>query len=256
MQFLPEHPPFFYCNPDSKIERAIISHGLYSPATLELADIFLAENSILVDIGANIGSFSIPLAKAHPGIEVHAFEPNPAALERFQKNISINRVENVFVKELAVGRQTGEFEFWAFENRDLALSTFRSPPKEGSRKIKVRMVRLDDLDLEGKRVCVIKIDTQGYESEVLEGARGLIQRDRPPILLEHEDYLFRSENNGKKIKMDLKIFFHDLGYEVFYITRKDPFMLFPVQWDSMLNGDLLALPLRDSIIPAATDLRK
>ena len=235
---------FFYCNPVSKVERAIIADGLFSPSTLELADIFLTPHSILLDIGGNVGTFALPLAKAHPEIEVHAYEPNPVAIERFQKNIFINRLENIRLRELAIGRQTGEFEFWAFQNKDMGLSSFRSPLQKGSRKINVRMVSLDDLNLGEKRVCMIKIDTQGYELEVLEGARRLIQRNYPPILLEHEDDLFFPKSDGQKIKMSLRAFFQDLSYEVFYVTRKDPFMLFPVRWDSVLNGDLLALPLR------------
>ncbi len=234
---------FFYCSPKSKVERTIISDGLYNPAALDLAELFLVPHGILLDIGANIGSFALPLAKAHPEIEVHAYEPNPAALERFQKNISVNRVRNIAVKNWAAGRQTGEFEFWAFDNRDLGLSSFLSPVQKGSQKIIVKMIRLDDLYKEEKKVCLIKTDTQGYELEVLEGARGLIQKDRPPILLEHEDDLFVSKSDAKNMKMNLKTVFLDLDYEVFYLSKKDPFMLFPVQWESVLNGDLLALPL-------------
>jgi FkbM family methyltransferase len=247
---------FFYCNPVSKVEKTIISDGLYSSSSLDLADIFLVPHSILLDIGANIGSFALPLAKAHPEIEVHAYEPNPSALERFQKNISINRVKNVVLKNLAAGRQTGELEFWAFADGDLGGSSFLSPMQKGSRRITVKMIRLDDLYPEGKRVCLIKTDTQGYEFEVLEGARGLIQRNHPPILLEHEDDLFAAKSDAEKIKMNLKGFFLDLGYEVFYLTKKDPFLLFPVRWDCILNGDLLALPLRNFIIPAEIDLPK
>jgi FkbM family methyltransferase len=247
---------FFYCSPASKVERSIISDGLYTSSSLDLAEIFLAPHSILLDIGANIGSFALPLAKAHPEIEVHAYEPNPSALERLQRNISINRVENVFVKNLAAGRQTGELEFWAFANGDLGLSSFLSPMQRGSRRITVKMIRLEDLYPEGKRVCLIKIDTQGYELEVLEGARGIIKRNHPPILLEHEDDLFAAKSDAKKIKMNLKVFFLDLGYEVFYLTKKDPFLLFPVQWDCLLNGDLLALPLRNSITPAEIELKE
>jgi FkbM family methyltransferase len=232
------------------VERNIISEGIYSQSTLDLANIFMFPGSILLDIGGNIGSFALPMAKAHPEIEVHAYEPNPAAIERFKKNIAINRLKNIKLKELAVGRQTGECEFWAFENKDVGLSSFRSPLEKGSRKIKVGMVRLDDVGLDEKQVCMIKIDTEGYEYEVLEGARALLQKNFPPILLEHEDKYFFPKSDGQKVKMSLKTFFQDLGYEVFYISRKDPFMLFPVRWDSVLHGDLLALPLRNTSLPS------
>jgi FkbM family methyltransferase len=234
---------FFYCNPISKVERTIIADGLYNPAALNLAEIFLVPDGILLDIGANVGSFGLPLAKAHPEIEVHAYEPNPSAVKRLQKNISTNRVKNVAVRNLAVGKQSGELEFWAFENGDLGLSSFLSPVQTGSRKITVKVIRLDDLYPSETQVCLIKTDTQGYEFEVLEGARGLIQRGRPPILLEHEDALFASKRDAEQVRMNLKALFSDLGYEVFYLSKKDPFLFFPVQWDCILNGDLLALPL-------------
>jgi FkbM family methyltransferase len=233
---------FFCCNPLSRLERKIIRDGLYNSAILEFMEILSVPNCIVLDIGANIGAYTIPLAKAHPEIEVHAYEPNPSALERFQKNMNINGVKNVVLKEVGAGGLTGELELNAFDKRDLAFSSFLPPLKKGSRKILVKVVRLDDVYQESiKPVCLIKIDTQGYECQILEGAQALIRRYHPPILLEHEDDLFHQKKDSETTKKNLKALFVDLGYEVFYMTKKDPFMLFPVRWDRFLSGDLLAL---------------
>ena len=86
------------------------------------------------------------------------------------------------------------------------------------------------------------MDVQGFEREVLLGAQGLVATHRPAILFEHEDQNFTTAAQAEQAKRDLARFFEEHCYGVFYITRHDPDLLFPVAWDRPLLGDLLALP--------------
>lgn len=100
-------PVFFYCNPKIHVEQKIIKYGLYEQNSLELlADLLESRaGTAFIDVGANIGAVTIPLAKVFPDIEVHAFEPNPLAIERLQRNIALNKTTNVILHPVGVGEK-------------------------------------------------------------------------------------------------------------------------------------------------------
>jgi len=234
---------FFYCNPRINVERKIIRDGLYGPHILKYMDALHAPHSIVIDVGANMGAYAIPLAKAFADIEVHAFEPNPFAVERLRKNLAMNGVGNVLLQQYAVGAQAGRMDLHAFTEEDLGLSSLISPPKEGSRNIPVEVITLDDFYRVNQRsISLIKIDVQGFEFQVLQGGRNLIQQKRPYILLDHEDNLFSEPLGAEEAKQNLQNFFSQCGYIVFSMSKFDPFMLFPVSWNRPLFGTLLAIP--------------
>jgi FkbM family methyltransferase len=234
---------FFYCDRRMKVEREIIGGGLYGSYILSYMEMLVRPGSIVLDVGANIGAYAIPLARAFPGIEVHAFEPNPSAVARFRRNLLLNEAKNLVLHETAVGARHGRTAFHAFTGEHLGLSSFVPPPTAGSETIMVEVTPLDELyGTFGGRISLLKIDVQGFEGEVLEGARNLIQKHRPYVLLEHEDHLFPRAAMAEEAKKKLEAFFAENGYDVFYLTLKDPFMLFPVQWHRPLSGNLLALP--------------
>jgi FkbM family methyltransferase len=190
-----------------------------------------------------VGAYAIPLAKAFSNIEVHAFEPNPFAVERLRKNLTLNGVENLVLHPYAVGAQPGRMDLHAFADNDLGLSSLVSPPKEGSRNIPVEVITLDDFyRTTQRRISLIKIDVQGYEFQVLQGGRNLIQKKNPYILLDHEDDLFPKPLGAEEAKQNLQNFFSQCGYAVFHMSKFDPFMLFPVSWKRPLFGTLLAIP--------------
>lgn len=235
----------FLCNPRSHVERQIIRDGLYAPHILHFMVEFLRPHTSVIDVGANVGAYSVPLATAFPDIQVHAFEPHPLAIERFQRNVFLNKAANIRLHPVGVGETSGIREFYMFDAEDVGSSSFVKPSTDDKRgrSVPLTVVALDDFfEEERQKVSVIKIDVQGYEAGVLKGARTIIARDRPPILLEHEDKNFSTKKEAAAMKNDLRDFFSANCYAVFYMTRYDPYMLFPVDWDRSLNGNLLALP--------------
>ena len=89
---------------------------------------------------------------------------------------------------------------------------------------------------------MIKIDVQGVELQTLKGASQIIDKDRPILIFEHEDINFPDKQTSEDAKKGLYNFFREKNYSVFYISRFSRGMLFPVQWEKHLNGDLLGLP--------------
>jgi FkbM family methyltransferase len=235
----------FYCDPRFHVERQIIRHGLFGPHLLIFMAEFIAPDTRVLDIGANVGAYTIPLAKAFPSVVVDAFEPNPYATARLRRNLALNKTGNVRLYEVGAGGRAAVMQLHAFAGPDLGSSSFFRPRAKGPqpRLITVKVVAIDDVYRDDVRpVSLIKIDVQGFELQVLHGARQLITRYKPVILLEHEDGNFESVGQALATKRELAQFFTEQDYRVFYVTRHDPHMLFPVAWERPLFGDLLALP--------------
>lgn len=136
-----------------------------------------------IDVGANNGVYSWWLSRlcAH----CYAFEPNPV----FYKQIAANG-RGVTASMTALSNTTGIAELFVPHDRvtgaDMTgLATLEKSDISSGRSIKVHLASLDSLDM--PPVGFIKIDVEGHEMEVLNGAMALIMRDRPVILVEAEE---------------------------------------------------------------------
>ncbi len=238
----------FLCNPRSHIDRQVIRQGLFSGPVFNTLNSHIKSQSTIIDIGANVGTISIALSLLYPEADIHAFEPSSIAIKRLRYNLSLNPISNLTIHKQALGNkhETLDFHHYDDDSGDIGLSTF-IPPRKPVREENIIPVDVTTLDSYSdkfiKPVSVIKIDVQGFEAEVLEGADGLIKNNKPVIILEHEDINFLNSEDATRSKQRIKSYFIKHRYEVFYITRYDYNMLLPVKWDYPLNGDLLALPL-------------
>jgi len=240
---------YFYCHPRSSIESLILNHGFFQQNVFDTLMAFAEPDSVALDIGANIGSYAIPLARAFPDIEVHGFEPNPVVIKRFSENIALNRLinRNIKVKPIALSDTPGRMNFYAVSTLEgnPGLSSFHeeSLGNEQHQSIEIDVETLDCLYLDSsKHISVIKMDVQGHELQVLNGGLRMLEKFRPAIVFEHEDSLFSSTEAALNTKQQIAGLFNKLGYRCFYISRYGSDLLTSVKWDRPLNGDVLAIP--------------
>ena len=136
-----------------------------------------------VDVGANLGVYSRALSKLTP--TVHAFEPNKELAQLLRRTLP----RNVIVHEQALSSRTGcgTLRTPVVNGRPVfglaSLEEHAAYP--GSDQEAVRVAKLDDV-LDGD-VGFVKIDVEGHELRVLEGASSLIERCRPVLLIECEE---------------------------------------------------------------------
>jgi len=141
------------------------------------------ESGIFVDIGANIGKYTIKVARRlKKRGQVIAIEPDPETFAVLKSNIILNNLENVVALNVACWK----------DNEDLLLDV-SSPLGSGcysvkgtpSCSIRVRGRKIDDLlrELNIDEVVFMKIDVEGAEVEVLEGARGTISRNKSMVTI-------------------------------------------------------------------------
>ncbi|HTS53506.1 MAG TPA: FkbM family methyltransferase, partial [Burkholderiales bacterium] len=246
---------YFHCHPRSSVEDAFIKRGFFQKPVFDTLVPFVRPGSLVIDVGANLGAYAIPLARRFPDVEVHAFEPNPPVIARLEENIALNRMRNrnVAVRPLALSDAPGRLRLHAVARIEdnFGLSSLREDSLAGVDSVvtEVEVETLDRLYLMSQRpVSVIKIDVQGHELQVLRGGRALLARFGPVLVFEHEDRLFHAGAEAEGVKRALSGFLEGLGYRCYYISRYGADLLTRVAWDRPLNGDVLAVPFAASTV--------
>jgi len=135
---------------------------------------FLRQEDCFVDVGANIGSYSI-LAGVHVGANTISLEPLPSTFKLLKQNIAINQIDdNVRLYNIALGDLTGEIKFTT--NLDTMNHIVVDESEE---HIIVPIDTLDNLLMDNAIPILVKVDVEGYEKDVLNGSSSLLSN---PIL--------------------------------------------------------------------------
>jgi FkbM family methyltransferase len=147
----------------------------------------------ILDIGAFTGLYSIFSAIACPDANVFAFEPAKANAARLLRNRSINRLTNLQVIEMAVGKDFSMVPFYVrsgeLSDTSSAIKQFSQSTYDGLLPWKEELARQTSIDLfvseQGiENVDLLKIDVENYEMAVFEGMLRTVQKFRPIILCE------------------------------------------------------------------------
>ena len=178
-------------------------------------------NSTFVDVGANVGLFSSTLGrfkKIYPSFLIYAFEANPDTYNRLVesvKNLSVNTFN------LAISNKDTELEFveGAVSGVFAEKSHANTYHYKNSKITKIKAKRLDQLDISGNSI-ILKIDVEGHEYEVLEGAIGLFEENRIKAV-----YLDGYQNQEKVISLLTKYNFTFFNGRTLTEKEKDNFSL-------------------------------
>jgi len=179
----------------------------------------IEKNDIVVDIGANIGYYTLIFARA-VGKEgkVFAFEPEPTNFDLLTKNLEINNYKNVVFVKKAVSKRNEKTCLY-INNENLGGHTMIDF-KESNDFIEIESVRLDDYfnDLDVK-INFIKIDIEGFEIEAIKGMTSILRKnDDVKMMIEFNPYLI------KKFGWDAKKFLNLLEgchFQVYNIEKKN-----------------------------------
>jgi FkbM family methyltransferase len=188
--------------------------GTYEPAIQKCITIHLSPGDVFIDIGANIGFFTlIGARRVGPEGSVYAFEPvaeNAASIVRSSHMNGFSTIE-VFVD--AVGARTERGELLLAHHIGGAMLASAGTPPDLSGSVNVDVVSLDDA-IDARRLrppALIKIDVEGAEFEVLQGMRRTLQSARPALICEVDDETRR----GLEEKCQLLAgFLNAAGYEL------------------------------------------
>jgi len=161
------------------IARMTANSKAWEPETRSIWHTLINEGEGVIDVGAYTGVYSI--ASAMLGARVLALEPHPVNYVRLRDNAAINSTR-IRMLEAAASNHKGNRILYSKRNATEICDT-ASLDTQQAVAIRVSTVRLDDLMPEG-RVCLIKIDTEYHECDVIRGAFDLLARDHPNVIAE------------------------------------------------------------------------
>lgn len=173
------------CHPHDPQSSAVLYCGMPEFEDLHFVCDYLRAGDRFVDVGANVGVFSLAAASVG-GTEIDAFEPSTTAFPRLIENITLNGLEPRFHGHArAVGRRAGIAQLTTglqATNRLVSADDAEGRPSET-----VEVVTLDESLGGTEQVAIVKIDVEGAEEDVLRGAHELLSRDRPALIIEAND---------------------------------------------------------------------
>ncbi|MHB8396228.1 MAG: FkbM family methyltransferase [Thermoplasmataceae archaeon] len=141
----------------------------------QFEDFLPSSGDVIIDVGAQYGDYSILCSTVYRVSQVFAFEPLKNAYEVFQEFIALNNVTNVMVNNIAIGSYDG-----IIQGKD--DGHMFGVVMDGFNRTSVQVRTLDSFGFQ--KIDLLKIDVEGFEMEVLKGAKETISRCRPRIIIE------------------------------------------------------------------------
>jgi FkbM family methyltransferase len=192
-----------------------VATGFTEPGDQRVLGALAGGDTLLVDVGANIGLYSVTAAAR--GARVVAYEPAATTSETLRRNLEM--FETATVRQVAVGARAGTGSL-SGEGVGASLSHEGSP---------VEIVRLDEESLPTSFFSIVKIDAEGHDLDVLKGATDLLAQRRPVVLIE-------SWHGGVEIRELLE----PLGFLGYRTTRAG--RLDPLSPSDQGHGNLVFIP--------------
>lgn len=165
---------------------------------------YLRVGHVAADVGANLGFITGILSTLTGATgHVYSFEPSPSVYSKLAELVELNRYGNVSCYNMGCGK--AEQSMTLYSPRTSGNATLRPGSGMGASNCKlldVRIVQLDDfLGPKLERLDFLKIDTEGYEDEVLAGASGILRRFQPVIYIElNSEYIESSERAARLLR--------------------------------------------------------
>jgi FkbM family methyltransferase len=176
-------------------------------------------DDVVYDIGANTGLYSLFAAGKCEQGSIVAFDPYPPNVEVLRRNITRNNLHNIEVMELGLSSTVGEVEFSQPSKEDVGYGSSSIKVESGDSTIKIPTTTVDRLVANG--VCpppnVVKIDVEGAEKDVLNGATGLAGKQHSAFIVE----MHATPELGMKENADQVLnWCSSVGYQAWYLKEK------------------------------------
>ena len=187
------------CNPTSHLAKVLYWRGWQGfeyPVMCAFVPL-IRRAEVFVDIGANIGYYSLAASALNPNVQVHSFEPLPAAFRYLQRSVALNGFDSVRAEQVALAGSEGTMTFFAARKEKydaiadhlVATGGFDEAQAEISGTVAPVEVRTTTLDTYVAReidrpIDLLKIDTESTEHIVLSGSSQVLSEHRPTVLCE------------------------------------------------------------------------
>mgnify|MGYP006409962503 CR=1 FL=1 len=157
--------------------------GHHEKTATRIAREAIKEGDTVIDIGANIGYYTLLFAKwVGPHGKVYAFEPEPSNFQLLEKNVKANNYKNVTIFQKAVSDKNDKLTFYISDESSAANQLFK--PKKYSKIIEVDSIKLDECFSHDQKIDFIKIDIQGAEGTAIKGMTSLLEKNSNTVIMQ------------------------------------------------------------------------
>ena len=191
---------------------------------INLVKKFIKSGTDSIDVGVYRGVYSYEMSKYSE--KVHSFEPNPIIFKYINKNLK-KFIKNIHLYNFALSNQNKTINLKIpirnsnsnkeiFEEYyEMGKATIHNENNfENYENFEIQTKKIDELNFNNK-ISFIKIDVEGHELEVIEGAKNTIKRDKPVLLVEIE-----KQYTKKEVAESIN-FINSLGYKSYFFNKKD-----------------------------------
>ena len=203
-------------NKKNKISHALLKKCNFDDQSeLKLISKVSEKNKVfLIDCGCNYGFYSLYTASLSDQNSVIAIEASLTTAEDFEKNINLNKFDNIVLKNFAISDTDNAIVNFNESKNDWESSLAHNEfDKKKVNKIRTQKIdtitkdqKLDDYSL------LIKLDIEGYELQAIEGAKKTIKKYNPIIIIELSTYIF---NKNDRSFDNLKFFLTEFDYSIY-----------------------------------------
>jgi FkbM family methyltransferase len=203
------------CDPEDKriAPVEIMNFGHYETPDYSMVRRIVPEGGTVLDVGANIGFYTLSLCRQVRNVRVHSFEPIPKTFALLQEHVKINQAANATIHNFGFSDREEIKTFYYYPEGSGNASSANLSEGASVRTITCQVKRLDDfVQNSGLHVDFIKCDVEGAEIFVFRGAMATLKRDRPAVFTE---MLRKWAAKFSYHPNDIIALMKDLGYRCF-----------------------------------------
>lgn len=177
---------YMYLNPSEHIQQQLFWYGYYEKSLGDLIKKMLRPGDVFLDIGANVGYFSLLAAAIQPRCRIFSFEPVKDLFEKLEQNIFLNQIKNINAVNAATGEVDEERKLFLSGSDNLGMSSFQEPENFSGMKETVKVISIDHwFESSGlSKIDLLKLDVEGSELATLKGMKEVLQNQRPALIVE------------------------------------------------------------------------
>ncbi|MBS1682687.1 MAG: FkbM family methyltransferase [Bacteroidetes bacterium] len=179
---------------------------------------FLKKDMVAIDVGANLGEYTVFMAKRLGEGSVYSFEPMSSTRQQLEENIKLNQFKNVVVVGHGLSDREHQLQIHEVDDAHEGLATFYLGDRKVKNSFEVQLKKLDD-EIESlgiKKIDFIKIDVEGSELPALKGSLQSINKWKPIILVEVNEPTYRAAGYSLD---ELQRFFSEINYKPHQISK-------------------------------------
>jgi FkbM family methyltransferase len=206
--------------PTHSMGKTIFLGKIYEKNEIDIIQEFIKTGFNFVDVGANIGLHTLAAAFVRPNADqlIYSFEPEESIFDILMKNTQSNNIINIYCEKLGIGSQNTELPLYISSNNNKGRNSFLNRECTSIREL-VKVVTLDTYfedKLENVPV-LIKIDTEGFEYDVIKGGKKIFTRINDIAVICEISPIITEEDNSQSIFHALK----ECGFKSAYIIIDD-----------------------------------